>query len=277
MLPLQFFSNRRFTAAIGALGLVLFALMGMFFLVTQYLQFSLGYSPLDTGLRIGPIAITLLVVAPVSVLLSHRFGAKPVVGVGLGLVALGLLLLSRTSTATTYLGALFPLLLLGIGAGLTMPPCTESVMGSVPLSDAGVGSATNDTAMQIGGALGVAVLGTFLNARYQDHVRAVLGNHAVPHAVKQAILGSVGGALQVAQHVPGPFAGELTRLARQSFISGMDLSLVIAAAVIGAASLVVVIALPNHQRPPASSDADESDDPVDIETFHDHQIVPVAK
>jgi EmrB/QacA subfamily drug resistance transporter len=276
VLPLQFFSNRRFSAGVSALALVLFALLGMFFLVTQYLQFTLGYSPLDTGLRIGPIALTLLVVAPVAVYLAHRFGTKPVVGAGLGLITLGLILLSRTSITTTYLGDLAPLLLIGIGSGLAMPPCTESVMSSVPLSDAGVGSATNDTAMQIGGALGVAALGTCLNARYQDHVRAALGTHAVPHAVQQAILGSVGGALQVAQRLPGPFASELARLARQSFISGMDLSLVLAAIVIAAASIVVVFALPNHQsqlETPKSEDVDDADD-----TAHapDEESVPVG-
>ncbi len=248
VLPLQFFANRRFSAGVSALALVLFALLGMFFLVTQFLQFSLNYSPLETGLRIGPIALTLLVIAPMSVYLAHRYGTKPVVAAGLGFITVGLILLSRTSIATTYFAALPALLLIGVGSGLAMPPCTESVMGSVPLSDAGVGSATNDTAMQIGGALGVAVLGTFLNARYQDHVRATLGSHAVPHAVEQVILGSVGGALQVAQHLPRPLANELARLARQSFISGMDFSLVLAAAVIAAASLVVVIALPNQPR-----------------------------
>jgi EmrB/QacA subfamily drug resistance transporter len=249
MLPLQFFANRRFTAGVSALGLVLFALIGMFFLVTQYLQFSLGYSPLETGIRVGPIALTLLIVAPASVLLAHRFGTKPVVACGLGLIALGLVLLSRTSTSTTYIGDLPALLLMGVGAGLAMAPCTESVMGSVPLSEAGVGSATNDTAMQIGGALGVAVLGTCLNTRYQDHVKAALGTHAVPHAIEQIILGSVGGALEVAQHLPGSFATDLARLARQSFISGMDLSLLLAAAVITLASIVVVVALPSKRKP----------------------------
>lgn len=248
MLPVHFFADRRFSAAVSALALVIFALLGMFFLVTQYLQFSLGYSPFATGIRIGPIAVTLLLVAPLSVLLAHRFGTKPVVAVGLALVAVGLVLLSRTTTATTYFDDLPALLLLAAGAGLVMAPCTESVMGSVPLSDAGVGSATNDTAMQIGGALGVAVLGTFLNSRYQDHMRSAISNHAVPHSIEQVILGSIGGALGVSQHVPGHFGSELADLARQSFISGMDLALLLAAGVIVIASLVVVTSLPSRQR-----------------------------
>src|ERR1019366_251326 len=104
MLPLRFFRNRRFSAAIASLALVLFALLGMFFLMTQYLQFSLGFSPLQTGLRAAPIALVLLVAAPLSVLLarSRRLGTKPVVGGGMLLIAVGLGLLSRTSVHSTY-------------------------------------------------------------------------------------------------------------------------------------------------------------------------------
>ena len=248
MLPIHFFSNRAYTAPISALALVLFALMGMFFLVTQYLQFALGYSPFQTGIRVGPIAITLLVVAPTSVLLAHRFGTKWIVAIGLGLIAVGLILLSRTTVATTYLGDLPPLLLLAVGAGLSMAPCTESVMGSVPMAEAGVGSATNDTAMQIGGALGVAALGTALNARYQNHMLANLAGQPLPHAVKDVILGSVGGALQVAQRLPSPYSSELARLSRESFISGMDLSLVLAAVITVVASIVVLAAFPRSRK-----------------------------
>lgn len=257
MLPVHFFANPRFSAAVSAVALVIFALLGMFFLVTQYLQFSLGYSPFETGIRVGPVALTLLVVAPFSVLLAHRFGTKAVVATGLALVAAGLVLLSRTSTTTTYFGDLPALLLLAAGAGLAMAPCTESVMGSVPLAEAGVGSATNDTAMQIGGALGVAVLGTFLNGRYQGHMKSAIAGHAVPRSIDQLILGSIGGALGVAQHVPGKFGSELAHLARQSFISGMDLALLLAAGVIVVASLVVVTALPSRERPSSGPAPDD--------------------
>ncbi len=83
MLPLHFFRNRRYTVAISALAMVLFALLGMFFLITQYLQFALGYSPLRTGLSIAPVAAILLVIAPLSAILARRFGTKPLVGGGL--------------------------------------------------------------------------------------------------------------------------------------------------------------------------------------------------
>ena len=93
----------------------------------------------------------------------------------------------------------------------------------------------------------MAVLGTFLNSRYQDHMRGAISGHAVPHPIEQVILGSIGGALGVSQHLPGHFGSELANLARQSFVSGMDLALLLAAGVIVIASLVVVTSLPSRQ------------------------------
>ena len=206
-LPLAFFANRRYSAAIASLALLLFALLGLFFLFTQYLQFSLGFSPLQTGLAIAPVALVLLVAAPVSVILARRFGTKSVVAGGLFLVAIGLGLLSRTTVHSTYVDAVPSLALIGVGVGFGLAPSIESVMGSLPTADAGVGSATSDTSMQLGGALGVAVLGTALNIRYQNFMTPLLAHQQIPPSIDKLILGSLGGALAVAGHVPGK-AGE---------------------------------------------------------------------
>ena len=251
MLPMRFFGNRRYSAAIASLALVLFALLGMFFLLTQYLQFCLGFSPLQTGLAIGPIAIVLLVIAPLSVVLAHRIGTKFTVAGGLLLIALGLGLLSRITVHSTY-GQELPLfVLIGIGVGFAMAPSTESVMGSLPKEEAGVGSATSDTSMQIGAALGVAVLGTALNIRYQNYLTPLLAHAPIPAAIDKLILGSVGGALAVAQRAPGNLGAPLAAAARRAFVSGMDLGLVIAAAIVGLAGVIVLAVLPNRPaRPP---------------------------
>jgi EmrB/QacA subfamily drug resistance transporter len=262
MLPLAFFRNRRFSAAISSLALVLFALLGMFFLMTQYLQFSLGFSPLQTGLRVAPIALVLLVAAPLSVLLarSRRLGTKPVVGGGMLLIAVGLGLLSRTSVQSTYTDLLPAFLLIGIGVGLALAPSTESVMGSLPAAEAGVGSATDDTALQIGGALGVGVLGTLLNAHYRSQMSAFLSGSSIPGGVRRLIVGSVGGAQAVAQRVPGPFGHALSSAARTSFVSGMDHALIVAAVVVGVAAIVVLAALPNRGMPTPTAAAAEFGD-----------------
>jgi EmrB/QacA subfamily drug resistance transporter len=252
LLPMQFFGNRRYSAAIASLALVLFALLGLFFLVTQYLQFSLGFSPLKTGLGLAPLALILLVAAPSSVLLARRFGSKPVVAGGLALIAVGLGMLSRTTVHSTYADCLLWFAVIGAGVGLTLAPSTESVMGSLPSSDAGVGSATSDTSMQIGGALGVGVLGTVLNLRYQDIVSSLLAHHAVPAAIERIILGSLGGALAVADRIPGSSGDALAAAANRGFVSGMDLGFTVAAAVVALAGVIVLVALPN--RPPKEPD-----------------------
>jgi EmrB/QacA subfamily drug resistance transporter len=248
MLPLRFFSNRRYSAAIAALALVLFALLGLFFLMTQYLQFVLGFSALEAGVRIAPVALALLLVAPVSVVVARRVGSKLVVGSGLARIAVGLGVLSRTTLAGSYNDCIGPFVVLGIGVALALAPCTESVMGSLPIEEAGVGSATNDTAMQIGGALGVGVLGTALTLRYQHLVAPVITHAGVPVSVQRLIESSVGAALAVAQHAPAKQGTALAVLARQAFVSGMDLALVIATVVVSLAALLVLLLLPNRGR-----------------------------
>ncbi len=246
MLPLRFFAKRRYSVAIAALALVLFALLGMFFLMTQYLQFVLAFSPLEAGVRIAPVALALLLIAPLSVVVARRVGTKLVVGSGMGLIAVGLGVLSRTTVAGTYADCIGPFVVLGVGVALALAPCTESVMGSLPIEEAGVGSATNDTAMQIGGALGVGVLGTALTLRYQHLVAPVIARAGVPASVQRLIESSVGAALAVAQRAPEKQGKALAALARQSFVSGMDLALVIAAVMVAIAALLVVVVLPNQ-------------------------------
>jgi hypothetical protein len=253
MLPMRFFKSRRFSAAVGAMALVVFGLLGLFFVMTQWLQFALGYSPLEAGLRVGPVALVLLFVAPASSLVARKIGTKPVVFSGLLLIALGLGLLSRTSVTGTYLDALPSLLLLGTGTGLALAPCIESVLGSLPREQAGVGSATSDTALQVGGALGVAVLGTALNLRYQNRLAPLLAHQVVPAYVRQLILGSLGGAQAVTAHVGGPSGIALAAAARSAFVSGMDLGLLTGSLVVAVAAFVVLVSLPSRAPSTASS------------------------
>jgi EmrB/QacA subfamily drug resistance transporter len=249
MLELSFFRSRRFSAAIGAMALVIFALMGGLFLLTQYLQFSLGFSAFQAGLRVAPIAAVLLVVAPVSSLLDRLVGTKAVVCTGMGLIAVGLFLLSHTTVRGTYLDALPSFFLMGIGTGLAFAPCTESVMGSLPLEQAGVGSATNSAALQVGGALGVGVLGSLLNTRYQSRMYPALAHYPIPKSVLDLINGSLGGALAVAGQAGGRLGAALASLGRVAFVSGMDLALTVGAFAVGTAAVVVLAVLPNRGSP----------------------------
>ena len=244
LLPLRFFRRRRYSVAIAALALTLFALLGMFFLMTQYLQSVLGYSALGSGFRIAPVAVALLVVAPISVFLARRFGTKVVVATGLALVALGLCLLSTTSSGDTYTHCIIPFAILGVGVALALAPSTESIMGSLPNGRAGVGSATNDAAMQVGGALGVGVLGTALSQRYHHLLDPLLVQAGVAAPVRRVIGSSLGGALAVAARAPGRQGAALVMEARHAFVQGMDLALIIAAGVVAVAAILVGLLLP---------------------------------
>jgi len=246
LLELSFFSSRRFSAAMSSMALVIFALTGVLFLLTQYLQFSLGYSALQAGLRVAPLALILLVAAPASILLARRFGTKPVVATGMAAIAVGLWLLSRTTAAGDYRSALPAFLILGIGTGLAFAPSTESVMGSLPRTQAGIGSATNSTALQLGGALGVGVLGSLLASRYQGRMHFVLAHQSVPASVLHVIDGSLGGALAVAQHVGGAGGTALAESARRSFLSGMDLAMTVGAVAVAVGAMVVLAVLPSR-------------------------------
>jgi hypothetical protein len=160
---------------------------------------------------------------------------------GLVLIAAGLWQISDATVATTFAGTVLGMVLLGAGAGLAIPTATGSVLGSVPESDGGVASATNTTAMQFGGALGVAVVGSLLTTRYQNKMTATLAGHHLPQAALNEIQSSLGGALAVAAHAGGHAGQLLAHLARTAFVSGMDLGL-LTAALVGLAGAAVVLA-----------------------------------
>lgn len=245
MLQVSFLSSRRFSVAMAGLAFVIFSLMGGLFVLTQYLQFALGYSALQAGMRISPIAAVILVVAPGSMFAVQRIGTKPVVATGIALIAAGLFALSRVTVAGGYGDALPAFFCLGIGAGLSFAPCTDAVMGSLPLQDAGVGSATNSAALQTGGAIGVAVFGSLLNTRYQDQLKPLLAHHFMPASALHLIMGSLGGALEIAKHA-GPLGAALAGAARQAFVEGLDLAVLVGGIVALAAALLVLALLPNR-------------------------------
>jgi EmrB/QacA subfamily drug resistance transporter len=251
MLNLRFFRIRAFSAAISSVWLITFGMYGALFVLTQYLQFSLGYTALQTGIRVLPAAGAVALVAPFSPLLVRLIGAKFTVVAGLLTVAGGLWQMSGATIGSTYAGILPGTIMLGVGAGLAIPCTTALVMGSLPRGDTGVGSATNGAFMQVGGALGVAVIGSLLATRYQDRMTSALAPYHLPHLVEHTILGSVGGALAVAEKVGGTSGALLAHAAQAAFISGMDLGLLTGAAVGLAGALIALAALP--RRPQAST------------------------
>jgi EmrB/QacA subfamily drug resistance transporter len=244
MLNLQFLRKPSFSAAAGASGLAMFGLAGALFVLTQFLQFNLGYSALQAGVRMLAIAAAIAVTAPVSSVVVRLAGTKLTTAAGLLLIAAGLWQVSGSSLTWTFTSILPGTILTGIGAGLVMPAVSGSVMGSLPRGDTGVGAATNSVSMQVGAALGVAVIGSLLSTRYQDRMTAALAPYHLPHAIQNTILGSVGGALDVAARVGGTTGHLLAHVARSAFISGADLGLLTAAAVALAGCVLALAVLP---------------------------------
>jgi EmrB/QacA subfamily drug resistance transporter len=239
MLDVNFFRNPRFSAASAAVTLTFFAMFGALFLLTQYLQFVLNYDPLETGIRLLPMAITMMIVAPNSARLVERFGTKVVVGTGLLITSTGLLLCTNLTADSAYGPVAGCLVWFAIGMGLTMAPATESIMGSLPRAKAGVGSAVNDTTRQIGGALGVAVLGSILAAKYSSGVEAFFaGSHAPASVVSAA-----SDQLAVALSLGGSTSG-LADAAKSSFVEGMHAGLVVGALVAAVGAVIVFAFLP---------------------------------
>ena len=214
MLDFNFFRNPRFSAASSAITLTFFAMFGSLFLFSQYLQFVLGYTPLQTGIRLLAVAIPMMIVAPLSPRFVHRFGTKYVVAAGMSFSTIGLILLSFLTADSTYPQLVWRLVILSCGLALTMAPATESIMGSLPLAKAGVGSAVNDTTRQVGGALGVAVLGSVFNSIYTSSVTDGLSASSLPASAVATAKDSVGGALAVAASIGGAAGNEGTRRCR---------------------------------------------------------------
>ncbi|HEX3328090.1 MAG TPA: MFS transporter [Actinomycetota bacterium] len=240
MLDLRFFENPRFSAASMSITLVFFAMFGSIFLLTQHLQFVLGYTPLQAGVRLMPVA-TLIVAAALSSRLVDRFGTKVVVVTGLVIVSIALFLLTTLSITSGYLPVALSIATLGMGMGITMAPATDSIMGSLPLGKAGVGSAMNDTTRQVGGALGVAIVGSIMSSSYSSQMAGVVAG--LPAHAAAAARNSVGAATAVAAKA-GPAGASLLRAAHVAYINAMGDAVMVAAGVALLGAIVSLLFLP---------------------------------
>lgn len=247
MLDLRLFANPRFTAASSAITLTSFALFGFIFMATQYLQFILGYSALSAGVHTLPFAGAVVVMAPLSSKLVERVGTKLVVTAGLTWFGAGLLVAATSTVSTGYDRVLIAMLLMGGGMGLAQAPATESIMGALPREKAGVGSAVNDTTRELGGALGVAVIGSILSSLYDARLVARLDGE-VPAPAVDAAKESVGAAYGVAAQVGGAPGQSIVDAAREAFMHGMTRAALVTAAIAGFGALVALRWLPARAK-----------------------------
>ncbi|MFE2610305.1 MFS transporter [Streptomyces mirabilis] len=240
-LDVTWFRNRRFSASVAAIGLVFFALTGVTFFSVFYNQSVRGYSVLQSGLLVLPLAASQMFFAPRARLVVNRFGARAVCATGLVLTAVafaGFLLLGQ-DTPIWVLEVLF--FLMGTGMAHVMPPATVMIMSSLPREKAGSGSAVNNTFRQVGGALGVAVLGALLSATYRSGIDDHLG--VLPASDRQAAGESVEATLSVAEKL-GPTGKALVQPAHDAFIHAMHITAIGSAAVALVGAVVVLLFLP---------------------------------
>jgi EmrB/QacA subfamily drug resistance transporter len=246
MIDVAFFRNPRFSAASAVITLNYFALFGSTFLLTQYFQFALGYSPLKAGFLTAPVAVGLMVGGPSAPRLVERWGTKRVVMGGLCIVIGALLCYGSETLMSSFLWGAIVRAVFGLGMSLTTAPATESIMGSLPPGRAGVGSAINDTTRQTGGALGVAVLGSIFAARYRSLIDLPA---ALPAQARDLARDSIGKAFGAASTLPDGLGRQVHQAAVDAFVGSMRTAVIVGAVFVATAIAVAWRFLPAYETP----------------------------
>ena len=273
LLDMRLFRNPRFSAASGAIALAFFGLFGFIFLITQYFQVVRDYSTLRAGVATLPFAVVTAAVSPLAIVLMHKVGTKVIVTGGLLTMTTGFLVASTTGLETAYWGRIvISMVLMAAGLALSVSPATEAIMGSLPVSQAGAGSAVNDTVREVGGTLGVAVVGSTLSTVYGPRVVDGLGSLHLPATAVARASDSVVGGMHVALALPGPAAAQAAQVVRQSFLDGVVAGSLVAAGACFVAAMAALIFLPARavtpvDDEPGSADLTEPRRPTELATI----------
>jgi EmrB/QacA subfamily drug resistance transporter len=246
MLPLRFFRQKDFTGAVLAIGLILFGMLVTFFFLTQYFQIVQGRSALEAGLLIIPTSVAMMFAAPLSGSLMNKIGPRYLVLAMAGAMVAGVLMLTSLEVGSSALAAIVPLTVFGFGAGLGMPALTDTVMAAVPEADAGIGSAVNDVSRELGGALGIATIGTVVSSVYRSNVDDALAG--VPAEIAELAGESVGVAAITAQQLPGELGADVLAAANTAFVDAMTTGFQISAAILLAAVVIAFTLIPRRMR-----------------------------
>jgi EmrB/QacA subfamily drug resistance transporter len=195
------FANRGFAGSNLAVALFFLAVFGAFYFLTQHLQFVLGYDALDTGVRMLPLAGAVFVGSALTGYLTPRVGMRITVTAGMVGGTAALALLTRIDASSSYGDFVLPLVVLGLAIGLALSPCTDAIMGAFPESELGVGGAVNDTSLELGGSLGIAILGSVLASSYSSQLADATAGQGLPAGALSTAQDSVGAGYAVAQGI----------------------------------------------------------------------------
>jgi EmrB/QacA subfamily drug resistance transporter len=251
LLDVRMLVEPAFGAAVLAVLLTSFGLFGSMFFLSQYLQGVLGFGTMETGVSILPIAIAMAIFSPGGMAAVARLGTRLTVAAGMAAVGVGLLLLRQAGTGNGYPIVVITLFLVGGGMGFAMSPLTVIMIRALARPKQGVASAINSTARELGGALGVAILGSLSAPIYAARVRPA--TVALPAPAAGAVHDSLAGAGVVAGYLPTDQGAALLGVARSAFVEGMDTAVLVGAAVAIAGAIVAFALLPG--RTPAAQPA----------------------
>jgi EmrB/QacA subfamily drug resistance transporter len=249
LVDLKIFASRAFSTAAASVTVIFFALFGSLFVLTQYLQLVHGYSPLSAGLRALPFALAIGAMSPLSPILAKRFGSRLVISAGMALMGLGLLDLSTVGVHTSYPPLALAVAIMGAGMGLVMAPASTTIMTTVPAHQAGAGSAINDTIREVGGALGIAIIGSLAAAVYRSRLTTLLIAQHAPGPVVHVATGSIAAANFVGRQAGGTSGSDLVGAAHSAFVDAMAMGVRVAAVVALVSAAAVIFALPRRRNP----------------------------
>jgi predicted MFS family arabinose efflux permease len=246
LIDLALFRNPRFSSGIAAVTSLFFAMFGVSFLLSQYIQFVQRASVFSVGLRFLPMALGSVIASNTSARLTHVFGLRRVLLTGMGLVVLGLALFTTVTASSGFLTVGIAFTFVGIGMGLAIAPASTAVVGALPEDKVGVGSGLRTTVQWLGGSFAVAIVGTIATSHYRSHVNAAYDGtlRAVPVGQRQLISEQIGRAVLAARHLPADLAARVTAVADHAFVGGMRIAAVIAAAAAFLALLAVARYVP---------------------------------
>jgi predicted MFS family arabinose efflux permease len=248
MLNLWLFRNRVFSSALGSVTAVFFANFAVVYLLSQYLQFVLGYDAFQVGIRLLPSAIGMLISANLASRVAHRYGLRRTMVSGMALAAGAQAVLATISSTTGYPEIGLAYGLMGFGTGLTVAPASNAIVGTLPPDKVGAGSGLRATVQLLGASFGVAVIGSIVISRYRHLVEAAFSGplKAVPPSLRPSISSQVGVAHSAAAQLPSSLAHTTTQIANHAFAAGIRLGSIISLCVILAAMLAAARYVPRY-------------------------------
>lgn len=244
MLDVSVFFNRRFSGGSLAVTAGFLALFGFIFVITQYFQFIKDYSAFEAGVRLLPVAGSIALASILGPQLVERVGTTAVVATGLAVFAGGLAWASTADAATPYSEIAMQMLLLGGGLGLTTAPATEAIMGSLSADKASVGSAVNDTTRELGGTLGVAIVGSVFASVYSSRLASASALTGLPADVRSAMEHSMAVAHKVVGQMPADRVAGVRDAVDHAFLDGLQIGSLVCAGIALGAAVVVAVLLP---------------------------------